>query len=204
MIFLNFRSTGDAVIQNGANSAVGKNVIQLAKNWGFKTVNVIRKREDEEKQKMLEQELIQLGADHVITDEDLRNAERMNAIWKSGLSKPRLFLNCVGGKNATDCLRHLQAKGTMVTYGGMSRQPVIIPTGSLIFLDHHVHGFWMTKWYQEQPLCEQNRMLDSVASALMDGSLKVTTPITFTIDQFAEAIRTSMQGNVKGKVTLMN
>lgn len=33
---------GATVIQNGANSAVGLNVIQLAKEWQLKTINVIR------------------------------------------------------------------------------------------------------------------------------------------------------------------
>jgi len=35
---------GDWVVQNGANSGVGQNVIQLAKIRGYKTVNVIRDR----------------------------------------------------------------------------------------------------------------------------------------------------------------
>ena len=35
---------GDWVIQNGANSGVGQNVIQIARIRGFKTVNVIRDR----------------------------------------------------------------------------------------------------------------------------------------------------------------
>lgn len=35
---------GDWVVQNGANSGVGQNVIQLARIRGFKTVNVIRDR----------------------------------------------------------------------------------------------------------------------------------------------------------------
>jgi len=35
---------GDVIIQNGANSAVGQSVIQIAKAWGIKTINVIRDR----------------------------------------------------------------------------------------------------------------------------------------------------------------
>lgn len=37
---------GDYVIQNGANSAVGQAVIQIAKAWGLKTINVVRNRYD--------------------------------------------------------------------------------------------------------------------------------------------------------------
>jgi len=35
---------GDWLVQNGANSGVGQNVIQLARIRGFRTVNIIRDR----------------------------------------------------------------------------------------------------------------------------------------------------------------
>lgn len=38
------RGAGDTVIQNGANSAVGQAVIQLAREMGVNTVNVVRNR----------------------------------------------------------------------------------------------------------------------------------------------------------------
>ena len=37
---------GDVVIQNGANSAVGQAVMQIAKTMNVRTVNVVRDRED--------------------------------------------------------------------------------------------------------------------------------------------------------------
>jgi len=37
-------SRGDVIIQNAANSGVGRAVIQLAKLWGIETINVIRNR----------------------------------------------------------------------------------------------------------------------------------------------------------------
>ena len=37
-------TSGDCVIQNGANSGVGQSVIQLAAAWGIKTINIIRDR----------------------------------------------------------------------------------------------------------------------------------------------------------------
>lgn len=35
---------GDTVIQNGANSACGQNVIQICRAWGVRTVNIVRNR----------------------------------------------------------------------------------------------------------------------------------------------------------------
>lgn len=71
-----------------------------------------------------------MGASEVLTESELRKTD----LFKSKkLSQPKLALNCIGGQNATDVLRHLCHGGVMVTYGGMSREPVTIPTSALIF-----------------------------------------------------------------------
>src|SRR5687768_10746824 len=38
----------------------------------------------------------------------------------------------------------------MVTYGGMSKEPVILPTSAFIFKNLICHGFWMTRWYEDR------------------------------------------------------
>ena len=61
---------GDWVIQNAANSAVGRYIIQLAKTKGVKTLNVVRRTE-------LFGELRKIGADVVLLDgADLAKRER--------------------------------------------------------------------------------------------------------------------------------
>ncbi|KAI1305200.1 Enoyl-[acyl-carrier-protein] reductase, mitochondrial [Halotydeus destructor] len=192
---------GQCVIQNGANSAVGLNVIQLSKIWQFKTINVVRKRADETEQLKLKKSLTDLGADIVITEEDLRDRDKMAEVFKS-VPKPKLALNCVGGKNATDCMRHLDEKGVMVTYGGMSRQPLVIPTGSLIFRDQRFVGFWMTRWYlprnAESP--DWLEMNDEIVGHMKSGKLKSPKAIEFKLEQFKEAIALATSGNfVEGK-----
>lgn len=44
---------GDTVIQNGGNSAVGQLVIQLCKEWNYKSVNVVRGRPNIQELKVL-------------------------------------------------------------------------------------------------------------------------------------------------------
>uniref|UniRef100_A0A4W3JR79 Enoyl-[acyl-carrier-protein] reductase, mitochondrial n=1 Tax=Callorhinchus milii TaxID=7868 RepID=A0A4W3JR79_CALMI len=113
---------GDSVIQNGANSAVGQAVIQIAHAMGLKTINVIRDRPDLQK---LTDRLQSMGANYVVTEEALRKPE-MKEIFKE-VPRPRLALNCVGGKSTVEVLRQLQHGGTIVTYGGMARQPITVP-----------------------------------------------------------------------------
>lgn len=132
--------SGDTVIQNGANSACGQAVIQLCRAWGVECVGIVRDRPEFTKLRVY---LKDLGAAEILTEEELRTTK----IFKDKLfKKPKLALNCVGGKNALEVSRHLDNHGIMVTYGGMSREPVIVPTASLIFKDLQFRGFWMTRW----------------------------------------------------------
>ena len=65
-----------------------------------------------------------------MTESELRSTD----IFKSKkVPQPKLALNCISGQNALEVLRHLAHGGVMVTYGGMSREPVTVPTSSLIF-----------------------------------------------------------------------
>ncbi|XP_024917086.1 enoyl-[acyl-carrier-protein] reductase, mitochondrial isoform X2 [Cynoglossus semilaevis] len=113
---------GDTVIQNAANSGVGQAVIQLAAARGVNTVNVIRDRPEFTH---LSDRLKAMGATHVIKEEELRQPA-LKELFKT-CPKPKLALNGVGGRSATELLRHLQRGGSMVTYGGMSKQPVTVP-----------------------------------------------------------------------------
>ncbi|XP_072356967.1 enoyl-[acyl-carrier-protein] reductase, mitochondrial isoform X2 [Scyliorhinus torazame] len=132
---------GDSVIQNAANSGVGQATIQIAKAMGLKTINVIRNRPDLQQ---LTDSLISIGADYVITEEALRKPE-MKELFKK-VPRPRLALNGVGGKSATEILRHLEKGGTTVTYGGMAKQPITVPVSALIFNNVKIRGFWVTQW----------------------------------------------------------
>ncbi|PAV87165.1 hypothetical protein WR25_02380 isoform B [Diploscapter pachys] len=77
---------GDYVIQNAANSGVGRAVIELCAAWGIKTINIIRSREDVG---MLKTELWKLGADHVFTEEEF--AEMGKDVKKAFFSTSKLL-----------------------------------------------------------------------------------------------------------------
>lgn len=194
---------GDTVIQNGSNSAVGKNVIQFGKRWNLVTVNVIRKRENKQELDDLIKELKDLGANYVITEEQLEDKEFMSSLFKE-IPKPRLGLNCVGGTNALNLIRHLDKNGYLVTYGAMAKRPIIVGAAPLIFKNIKIVGYWMTNWYKENARTDEHKkMLDTVVSGYLDGSLKATKPLKYKLEQYKEAIDVSMNSNVKGKVTFV-
>ncbi|NXW43350.1 MECR protein, partial [Nyctiprogne leucopyga] len=188
---------GDSVIQNGANSGVGQAVIQIAKASGIKTINVVRDRPDLPK---LVERLMALGADHVITEEMLRKPE-MKDIFKS-IPKPRLALNCVGGKSTTEMLRHLQPKGTMVTYGGMAKQPVM---SAFIFRDVRLRGFWMTQWRKDHAQDQESvaSMMDALYQLIQRGQLTAPACTEVPLQDYKAALEATMKPFTSSKQILL-
>ena len=146
--------SGAWFIQNGANSGVGRAAVQLGRIWGLRSINVVRDRETPEETLALKKELEDLGADVVVTESEFLTRDwrdRLKEITNGGRQPVRLGLNCVGGKSATAIARSLSDGGSMVSYGGMAKQPVMLPTGALIFKDIRFLGFWLSRWNQKDP-----------------------------------------------------
>eukprot|EP01117_Protostelium_nocturnum_P019105 TRINITY_DN818_c0_g1_i1.p1 TRINITY_DN818_c0_g1~~TRINITY_DN818_c0_g1_i1.p1 ORF type:complete len:374 (-),score=131.78 TRINITY_DN818_c0_g1_i1:121-1203(-) len=179
---------GDVVIQNGANSAVGIALIQIAASRGIKTINVVRQRGQDEFQQM-HYNLKQFGADIVVSDEYLQTAQ-----FKRLLSEgpaPKLALNCVGGQSATDIARTLGENGTLVTYGGMSRKPVTLPTSLFIFKNIQSKGFWLTRWNEANP-DKQKESLEQIFNMIRSNKLKV-----FAEKRYFKDWEDALDGNAK-------
>ncbi|RAH64832.1 enoyl-[acyl-carrier-protein] reductase [Aspergillus aculeatinus CBS 121060] len=157
------RAGEEWLIQNGANSGVGRATIQLAREWGIKTLNVVRERKTPEETEKLKQELRDLGATAVVTEAELLSGEFKNLVHdltRKGREPIRLALNCVGGKSATALAKTLAPGSRLVTYGAMSKQPVALPSGLLIFKDLVFHGFWVSKWGDKNPQLKENTIND--------------------------------------------
>ena len=84
----------------------------------------------------MKKELESLGADIVVTDEEMADRsmrEKIMEITNGGREQIKLGLNCVGGKLVNNMAKQLSEGAHIVTYGAMSKQPVTLPTPLLIF-----------------------------------------------------------------------
>merc|ERR1719251_76719 len=96
--------------------------------------------------------------------------EEMEALKKLNC---RLALNAVGGKAVGDLTRLLGKGATIVTYGGMSKQPVLAPTSAFIFKDLSLRGFWLTRWKKENTEHAMAEMIKEIAGFMESGSLEL-------------------------------
>lgn len=196
------RAGEEWLIQNGANSGVGRAAIQLGREWGIKTLNVVRQRNTPEETEALKQELKDLGATAVVTEEELLSSgfrDMVKEITRHGREPIRLALNCVGGKNATALAKTLAPDSHMVTYGAMSKQPVTLPSGLLIFKNLSFDGFWVSKWGDKNPLLKENTIKD-VLQLTRVGRFKdiPVDDVKWNWDSEGPALAESVQGTLGG------
>src|SRR6478736_55715 len=181
---------GDWLIQNAANSAAGRDVIQIGHELGYKTVNVVRRAE-------LIDELRAEGGDVVLVDGDNLRDQVKNA---TGGASIRLGLNSVGGDSALRLANCLAPGGTLVSFGAMSLQPLNIPTGLLIFKDLRFRGIWINKWYDNATPSERMAAFRSLFDMVQRGLLETKVEKAYPLSEVKVAVAHAAQGKRNGKI----
>ncbi len=169
---------GDWIVQNLGNSAVGRCVIQLARDLGIRTISFVRRAETIE-------ELLALGADHVFLDDEVGVAAAKDVLHGPNAA---LAFNAVGGESALRVMKLLREGGTHITYGAMGRKPLTMPNGLLIFRDIRVRGLWVTRWVENAPTAEVAAVYQELARRVTAGRLIQQVDSTFPLESFQEAL----------------
>jgi mitochondrial enoyl-[acyl-carrier protein] reductase / trans-2-enoyl-CoA reductase len=181
---------GDWLIQNAANSAAGRAVIQIAHELGYKTVNVVRRAE-------LIDELCAEGGDIVVVDGENLRDEVKSATSGAPI---RLGLNAVGGDSALRLANSLAPGSTLVTFGAMSLQPLKIPNGLLIFKDLRFRGIWINKWYDNATKQERMETFRPLFQMAKRGLLKTKVERAYPLAEARAAVTRAAQGKRSGKI----
>jgi trans-2-enoyl-CoA reductase len=181
---------GDWLIQNAANSAAGRAVIQIAHELGFKTINVVRRTE-------LIGELQAAGGDVVLLDGENLRHEVKEAI---GGLPVCLGLNAVGGESALRLANCLAPESTLVTYGAMSLQPLKIPNGLLIFKDLRFRGIWINKWYDHATTAQRMEAFQHLFEMAKRGLLQTKVETAFRLSDAKIAVAHAARSQRSGKI----
>ena len=183
---------GDWVVQNVANSAVGRHIIVIAKTRGWRTINVVRRAD-------VAAELKALGADVVLEDgPDL--AERARAAAGSGTI--RLGIDAVSGqatKLIADCVAD---GGVAVTYGSLSGDDPVISRAALgrgVRLCSFMLGDGLAKRTPEAV----RALYADLAGKLRDGVLQAPIDSTYPIEEIKQALAHAQQGGRHGKILVL-
>ncbi len=181
---------GDWIVQNLGNSAVGRCVIQLARDLGIRTISFVRRDE-------VAAELRDLGADHVFLDDEGGMAAAKEVL---GGSTAALAFNAVGGDSALRLMKLLRESGTHITYGAMGRKPLTMPNGLIIFRDIRVRGLWVTRWVENASAEEVDSVYQELARRMAEGRLVQPVDGTFPLEAYQDALLRLDASERSGKV----
>ncbi|WOF22942.1 zinc-binding dehydrogenase [Microbacterium betulae] len=124
---------GDWVVQNTANGAVGKLLVQFARARGVRVLGLVRRD-------AAVAELAALGIADVVSTESDGWRDAAEAIL--GGVAPRAAVDSVGGEAAGDLLSLLGEGGTLVSFGTMGSPTLSLAARDVIFKQTTVRGFW--------------------------------------------------------------
>ena len=81
----------------------------------------------------------------------------------------------------------------MVTYGGMSNKPVVLPTSLFIFKNIQLRGFWLARWLEEHSKEERESMINNVWDMVKAKTLRHWMERHEFESDFYEALRRSKE-----------
>jgi NADPH:quinone reductase-like Zn-dependent oxidoreductase len=177
---------GEWVVQNAANSGVGRWVIAFAKTRGLKTVNIVRRPE-------LVAELEANGGDVVVVDSpDV--SERIKAAV--GQAELRLALDGVSGPATGVLAATLSPRGTLVSFAAVSGGPMSISPLDVIFKPVTIRGFFMG---HPEFAAKLGPAVVQAAEMIASGRLHIPVAGTYPLSSIKEAIAHAQRG---GKILL--
>ncbi|WP_296242937.1 MULTISPECIES: zinc-binding dehydrogenase [unclassified Psychrobacter] len=185
--------SGQWVIHNAANGAVGKSLAMLAAARGVKTINVVRSSD-------AIKELEALDIKNNVNTEDNDWKDQVKAII--GDDKISAVVDSVGGENSGELLSLLGHGGTFAAFGAMSGKPMMLNPTHLIFKQATVKGFWGSKTSQEMSVENKQRLIDELIERATSGKLHLPVEAVFDLADIKKAVDGKLQSGKNGKVLL--
>jgi NADPH2:quinone reductase len=182
---------GDWLLQSAAGSTLGKMMIKLGHHDGFKTLNVVRRREAID-------EIKALGGDAVILSADGPIDEQVRRIT-GGLGVPHA-IDPVGGETGTGVFRSLAPGGRLLLYGTLSNEPIQVDPRLVISGPRTVEGFWLGHWSRAQSIATMLLLFREIAALIRRGVLHSDIGRIYPLAQIGDAVREAAAVGRQGKV----
>jgi NADPH:quinone reductase-like Zn-dependent oxidoreductase len=183
-------NAGDWILQNVANSAVGQQIITLAKQRGFRTLNVVRRSD-------VFEELYALGADVCLLDGDDLHSRVMDACNGQPV---KLGIDAIAGAATARIAQCIDDNGTVCTYGSMSGEDMIIPPSEVIYRGVNFSGFMLGRFlarYRQKDIAE---IYADIASDVASGSLQIPIGKIYPIEDIKLAVSHAQKPGHNGKI----
>ncbi|WP_380156163.1 zinc-dependent alcohol dehydrogenase family protein [Kineococcus sp. R86509] len=182
---------GDWIAQTGANSAVARYVLGLARVQGLQTLNIVRRPEAVD-------QVTALGGTAVLVEDDPDLPEKAATILQG--QHLQIVLDGVGGPGVPALAAHLKHGGQILTYAGVPGRLTSVFAPYLAFNRVTVAGFWVYNWFQTATRQDIEGTYARLADLVASGDLHVPVEATYKLTEYKAAFTHAQQGKATGKV----
>ena len=184
---------GAWLLQSAAGSTLGRMMIKLGKHDGFKTLNVVRRREAVD-------ELKALGADAVICSGDGPiDGQVREVVGGDGVG---YAVDPVGGDTGTGVFDSLAIGGRMLVYGTLEEAPIRVDPRKMIAGKRVVEGFYLGHWAAERSKVKMLLLFREIAGLIREGVLATELGREYPLDAIVDAVRDAQSVGRHGKILL--
>jgi NADPH:quinone reductase-like Zn-dependent oxidoreductase len=172
---------GDWIVQNAANSGVGRNVIALARERGIRTINIVRRPELVDALKATGADVVLVGGEHVAHRAQEATAGAPIGLGPDALSGP-----------ATGVIASILSPGaTLVTYGAMTLQPMSIAPAHVVFKGLKITGAFIGSPANAAKFPTYTRQAAALIAA---GRLTVPIAAVYPLAEVKDAVSHAQRG----------
>lgn len=184
---------GAWLLQTAAGSTLGRMIIRLGQRFGFRTLNVVRRREQAE-------ELRRLGGTAAVATNDEPLVESVQAL--TGGEGVRYALDAVGGATGSEVVRVLARGGRLIVYGTLAGEPLRVDPRALMVGQKRIEGFWLSEWVRDQKPWTMLWLFRQIGKLMRAGVLVSEVGKSFALSDIHAAVRQAAQPGRQGKVLL--
>jgi NADPH2:quinone reductase len=184
---------GAWVLQTAAGSSLGRMIIRLGRHLGFRTINVVRRREQV-------QELLHAGGDAAICSSEDSIEEWVQKI--TGGEGVSYAVDAVGGATAAAVAKSLSIGGRLLLYGTLSGEPLQLDPRVLMAGDRKIEGFWLSNWVSRQSALTMLVLFRRIKKLMIAGVLTSEVGQIFPIGNLQMAVLEAIKAGRHGKTLL--
>lgn len=153
-----------AIVVNAAGSLLASYLQVFAKQFGMKTIGIVRKQETM-------QMLLQQGWDEVLNSSEQDFDKKFQLIVNQ--AKADIAFDAVGGEMTGHLANHLPAQAMIVVYGGLSGKFIgnINPL-PLIFREQLIRGFNLNLWLKRSSREKVEMAAKTITELMLEGKVQ--------------------------------
>lgn len=183
--------SGDWLLLTAGNSMVSLIVTQIARKLGVRVISTVRNSDYTARIK-------ELGAIEVIDTSKESIVQRVNEI--TGGKGVSAAIDAVGGETGTQVAQSLALNGRLIAYGVLSADPIQVHNSLLVYKNISLMGFGVRGFLESLSAEEKQHMTKSLIEILSAEDFKMDVAKSYSLDNFADALKANASGPVNGKI----